>query len=70
MWLSTSTGRIAMTQSGMYRQFGPDTFANLERKIAAKQYVGPDELARVLRANGSAWLLSWSFCSYNPGGLR
>ena len=38
-----------MTKSGMYRQFGPDTFANLERKIAAKQYVGPDELARVLR---------------------
>ena len=51
MWLSTSTGRIVMTKSGMYRQFGPDTFANLERKIAAKQYVGPDELARVLRAN-------------------
>ena len=54
MWLSTSTGRIVMTKSGMYRQFGPDTFANLQRKIAAKQYVGPDELARVLRANAEA----------------
>ncbi len=43
-----------MTKSGMYRQFGPDTFANLQRKIAAKQYVGPDELARVLRANAGA----------------
>ncbi len=51
MWLSTSTERIVMTKSGMYRQFGPDTFANLERKIAVNQYVGPDELARVLRAN-------------------
>ncbi len=54
MWLSTSTGRIVMTKSGMYRQFGPDTFANLQRKIAVKQYVGPDELARVLRANARA----------------
>ncbi len=54
MWLSTSTGRIVMTKSGMYRQFGPDTFANFERKIAANQYVGPDDLARVLRANAGA----------------
>ena len=51
MWLSTSIGRIVMIEGSMYRQLGPDTFANLERKIAAKQYVGPGELARILRAN-------------------
>lgn len=51
MWLSTSIERIVMIESGMYQRFGPDSFANLERKISVNQFVGPDELARVLRAN-------------------